>query len=73
MRKGEIACFKQFLLFSRFRQLYIFVRQNAALCGNNQVNTNQKVSEKSKLKAFARPHNKYTSDENIPFRSDKNH
>ena len=36
MRKGEIACYKQFLLFSQcFLQLYIsLVRQNAVLCGN---------------------------------------
>ena len=32
VRKGEIACYKQFLLFSQcFPQLCIF---NAALCGN---------------------------------------
>ena len=36
VRKGEIACYKQFLLFSQcFLQLYIsLVRQNAVLCGN---------------------------------------
>ena len=35
VRKGEIACCKQFLLFSQcFPQLYILVRQNAVLCGN---------------------------------------
>ena len=33
VRKGEIACYKQFLLFSQcFPELYIC--QNAALCGN---------------------------------------
>ena len=36
MRKGEIACYKQFLLFSQcFPQLYILMRQNVALCGND--------------------------------------
>ena len=38
VRKGEIACYKQFLLFSPcFPQLYTavsLVRQNAVLCGN---------------------------------------
>ena len=37
LRKGEIACHKQFLLFSQcFPQLYISVMlsQNAALSGN---------------------------------------
>ena len=35
VRKGEIACYKQFLLFSQcFQQLYIFSAQNAVLCGN---------------------------------------
>ena len=36
VRKGEIACNKQFLLFSQcFPQLPIsLVRQNVALCGN---------------------------------------
>ena len=35
VRKEEIACCKQFLLFSQcFPQLYIWVCQNAALCGN---------------------------------------
>ena len=34
VRKGEIACYKQFLLFSQcFLQLSL-VCQNAALCGN---------------------------------------
>ena len=34
VRKGEIACYKQFLLFSQyFPWVYIF-SQNAALCGN---------------------------------------
>ena len=34
-RKGEIACFKQFLFFSQcFPKLCLEVRQNAALCGN---------------------------------------
>ena len=38
VRKGEIACSKQFLLFSQcFPQLYIF-SQNAALCGNGLNN-----------------------------------
>ena len=36
VRKEEIACYKQFLLFSQcFPQLYNAVlRQNAVLCGN---------------------------------------
>ena len=35
VRKGEIACYKQFLLFSQcFPQLYILVCQNVLLCGN---------------------------------------
>ena len=35
MRKGEIACYKQFLLFSQcFPKLYIFRVSNAAWCGN---------------------------------------
>ena len=35
VRKGEIACYKQFLLFSQcFPQLFILMRQNAALCDN---------------------------------------
>ena len=34
VRKGEIACYKQFLLFSQcFPQLYI-LHQNAAVCPN---------------------------------------
>ena len=34
-RKGEIACYTQFLLFSQcFPQLYILSASNAALCGN---------------------------------------
>ena len=37
MRKREIDCYKQFLLFSQcFPQLYI-VCQNAALCGNGLI------------------------------------
>ena len=35
VRQGEIACHKQFLLFSQgfpTTIIYIFVRQNAALC-----------------------------------------
>ena len=35
MRKGEIACYKQFLLFSQCFNSYIsLMHQNAALCGN---------------------------------------
>ena len=35
VRKGEIACYKQFLLFPRcFPQRYNLVRQNAVLMGN---------------------------------------
>ena len=36
VRKGEIACYKQFLLFSQcfhFHSFISLVRQNAALCG----------------------------------------
>ena len=34
VRKGEIACYKQFLLFSQCFHTYLsLVRQNAALCG----------------------------------------
>ena len=44
MRKGEIACYKQFLLFSRcFPQLYIVkMRQNAALFGNGLTTLEKK-------------------------------
>ena len=39
MRKGEIACYKQFLLFSQcFPRLYTLVRKNSALCGNGLIN-----------------------------------
>ena len=35
VRKGEIACYKQFLPISEcFLQYVSFVRQNAVLCGN---------------------------------------
>ena len=34
VRKGEIACYKQFLLFLRFPQLYIFSASKCGLCGN---------------------------------------
>ena len=35
MRKGEIACYNQFLLFSQcFQDLISLVHQNAILCGN---------------------------------------
>ena len=35
VRKGEIACYKQFLLFSQcLPQIYIRVRQSEALYGN---------------------------------------
>ena len=45
VRKGEIACFKQFLLFSQcFPQLYISLEhQNAALCGNELTHTKSTV------------------------------
>ena len=51
MRKGEIACYKQFLLSSQcFPQLYISEHQNVALCGNG-LNTvpNNYVRENSLL------------------------
>ena len=44
MRNGEIACYKQFLLFSQcFPQLYTvsFVHQNAVLCKNGLLNYEQ--------------------------------
>ena len=62
VRIGEIACYKQFLLFS---QSYVsLVRQNAALYGNGlnrtimrkvSVNSlpNDKILDLTKLKAFA--------------------
>ena len=35
VRKGEIACYKQFLLYHNVFHSYIsLVRENAALCGN---------------------------------------
>ena len=35
VRKGEITCYEQFLLFAQwFPQLYIISASNAALCGN---------------------------------------
>ena len=38
MRKGEIACYKQFLLFSQcFPRLMSLVLQNAALWGNGLI------------------------------------
>ena len=44
MRKGEIACYKQFLLFSPcFPQLYIFRASNAALCSNGLINRLQNL------------------------------
>ena len=48
VRKGEIACYKQFLLFSQcFPQPYIsLVCQNAALCGNGFTDsfTNKQIN-----------------------------
>ena len=42
VRKGEIACYKQFLLFSlSFPQLISLMRQNSRLCGNG-LNTLQR-------------------------------
>ena len=42
VRKGEIACYKQFLLFSQcFLQLYIF---SALLCGNELKGVDKYVS-----------------------------
>ena len=45
MRKGEIACYMQFLLFSQcFPQLYIFiVRQNVLVCGNGLIHETKLV------------------------------
>ena len=34
MRKGEIACYKQSLLFSQCFPHISLLRQNVALCGN---------------------------------------
>ena len=57
VRKGEIACYKQFLLFSQsFLQLYIsLLHQNAALCGIGlSIMVNQEEIENAKkiLKNF---------------------
>ena len=47
MRKGEIACYKQFLLFSQcFPQLYIFSDGFKSSPNNNYL-------DRTKLKAFA--------------------
>ena len=52
MRKGEIACYKRFLLFSQcFPQLYIISASNVVLCGNSLPNDN--ILEKFKLKGIA--------------------
>ena len=38
VRKGEIACYKQFLLSLRCFHSYVsLVRQNGALCGNGLI------------------------------------
>ena len=43
VRKGEIACNKQFLLFSQcFPQLYTLESQNVALCGNGLITKSHK-------------------------------
>ena len=49
VRKGEIACYKQFLLFSQcFLQVYIsLVRQNAALCDNGLTGTTGTASSRT--------------------------
>ena len=44
MRKGKIACFKQFLLFSQcFPQLYVFSASNAALFSNGLTLSKQSL------------------------------
>ena len=47
VRKGEIACYKQFLLFSQcFPQQYIFNVSNVVLCDNgfnNDCSTDETV------------------------------
>ena len=61
MRKGEIANYKQFLLFSQcFLQIYIFqVHQNAALCGNGltteKLRNRQKFILQDSVILFAKP------------------
>ena len=51
VRKGEIACYKQFLLFSQcFPQVSkSLARQNASLCGTSLTN----VKDLSRFKEFA--------------------
>ena len=54
VKKGEIACYKQFLLFSHcFPQLYMqhcVVMQNAALCGNGLIALRKKHHERRRKK-----------------------
>ena len=52
-RKGKIACYKQFLLFSQsFSQLYniSIVGQNTALCGNGLRSIGQDLNHDLKVK-----------------------
>ena len=56
MRKGEIACYKQFFPFSHnvFYSYISFVRQNAVLCGNGlNPLSDDKILVLVNLKAFA--------------------
>ena len=65
MKKGEIACYKQFLPFSQFPQLHIF---NASKCGivwlwvNSLPFPKWQILDSSKLKEFAGENFKF--DEN---------
>ena len=58
-RKGEIACYKQFLLFSQFFHSYIsLVRRNAALCGNGLRHKFQLSSTNAQLFPYYCRHKK---------------
>ena len=55
VRKGEIACYKQFLLFSKcFPQLYIFSESKCGLCGNELIG----------VKKLYHGHKKHTDGQN---------
>ena len=54
VRKGEIACYKQFLTFSQFFFFYIkmLVYQNAALCGNRLMTLRMKPLKNQAFSLF---------------------
>ena len=54
VRKGEIVCYNQFLLFSQcfFTAMLSLAHQNQALCGNGLTPLNNKMFALSKLKYF---------------------